>query len=129
MGNTKYWVSSVFRRYLSSDSQSTSNGLGGDARIVVAEAEARYEMQKGELQRAEAALAAARTNLEKPVVMQATLADADAVLAQTRRELDNLPFAIEAAKTQQALAAENVRRKELAGGAITGRVLREIAGT
>jgi multidrug efflux pump subunit AcrA (membrane-fusion protein) len=96
-----------------------------DAKIALAEAEARYEMQQGELRRTEATLAAARTNFEKPVVLQAALADADAMLAKTQRELDNLPFAIVAAKTRQTLAAENVQRKELAGDAITGRVLRE----
>jgi multidrug efflux pump subunit AcrA (membrane-fusion protein) len=96
-----------------------------DARIALAEAQARYEMQQGELQRADAALVAALANLEKPVALQAALADADALLAGTRRELDNLPFAIKAAQTRQALAAENVRRKEFAGDAVTGRVLRE----
>ncbi len=99
-----------------------------DAKIALADAQARLEMQKGELDRAEATLVAAQTNLERPVVLQASLADADALLAQTRRELDNLPYAIEAAKTRQSLAAENVRRKELAGDAITGRVLREARG-
>ena len=99
-----------------------------DAKIALADAQARLEMQKGELDRAEATLVAAQTNLERPVVLQAALADADALLAKTRRELDNLPYAIEAAKTRQSLAAENVRRKELAGDAITGRVLREARG-
>ncbi|MAT73131.1 MAG: hemolysin D [Planctomycetaceae bacterium] len=99
-----------------------------DAKIALADAQARLEMQKGELERAEAALVATQTNLERPVVLQAALADADALLAKTRRELDNLPYAIEAAKTRQTLAAENVRRKDLAGDAITGRVLREARG-
>ncbi|QDV73694.1 HlyD family efflux transporter periplasmic adaptor subunit [Botrimarina mediterranea] len=96
-----------------------------DAKLALAEAEARLEMQKGELARAEAALVAAQTNLERPVVLQAALADADALLAQTRRELENLPFAIEASETRRSLAAENFRRKESAGEAVTGRVLRE----
>ena len=124
-------ASGVIRELLVVEGQHVKQGeavatlIDTDAKIAVAQAEARYGMQKGELQRAEAAFVAARTNLEKPVVLQATLADADAILAQTRRELDNLPFAIEGAKTRQALAAENVRRKVLAGDAITGRVLRE----
>lgn len=99
--------------------------IDADAKLALADAEARYQMQLGEQRRAEATLEGVRKNLEKPVVLQAALADSDALLAQTQRELDNLPYAIEAAKTRQTLADENVRRKQLAGDAITGRVLRE----
>lgn len=96
-----------------------------DTRLVVAEAKSLHALQVGELRRAEAALAAARTHLEQPVVLQATLADADAAIAATERELSNLPYSIEAARTRLELAKDNVRRKEQAGDAIMGRLIRE----
>jgi len=96
-----------------------------DAKLALAQAKVKHTLQEAEVRRAEAALAAARTNLAKPVNLQATLAEAESMLAETQLALGNLPFALEAAKTQQQLATENVRRKELAGDAITGRILRE----
>lgn len=96
-----------------------------DAKLVLAEAEAEHSLQQAEVQRAEAALVAAQTNLAKPLSLQAALADAETMLSKTELALGNLPYAIEAAKTRQQLAAENVRRKEQAGDAIIGRLLRE----
>jgi len=96
-----------------------------DARLALAQAKAKQTLQQAEVSRAEATLAAAKTNLAKPVNLQASLADAGALLAETQLAVGNLPYALEAAKTNQQLAEENVRRKELAGDAITGRVLRE----
>ena len=89
------------------------------------QAQADAQLQQAEVRRAEAALVAANTNLAKPLSLQAALADAATLLAKTERELNNLPFALEAAKTREKLAAENVRRKEEAGDAIIGRLLRE----
>ncbi len=99
-----------------------------DAKLVLAEAKAKHKLQQAEVRRAEAAFAAAKVNLAKPVSLQAALADAGALLAETKLTLGNLPFALEAAKTKQSLAEENVRRKELAGDAVIGRVLREARG-
>lgn len=96
-----------------------------DARLALAEAESRHRLQKAELERAKALLEAAQTNLEQPAALQATLADAEALVAKIQQELNNLPYRIEDAKTQLELAKVNVRSKELAGDAITGRALRE----
>ncbi len=96
-----------------------------DARLALADAQAKHRLQQAEVRRAEAALAAAKTNFAKPLSLQANLADAETLLSKTELELSNLPYALEAAQTQQGLAAENVRRKENAGDAITGRILRE----
>jgi hypothetical protein len=46
-------------------------------------------------------------------------------LAETKLTLGNLPYAIESAKTRYQLAVDNVDRKEQAGAAIAGRLLRE----
>lgn len=96
-----------------------------DSKLALAEAKARHQLQAAEVHRAEATLAAAKANFAKPLSLQAALADAETLLSKNELELRSLPFAIEAAKTQQELAADSVRRKELAGDAITGRVLRE----
>lgn len=107
------------------EGQPVATLIDADAQLALAEAKSRHALQVAELRRAEATLAAAKTNLAQPVVLQATLADADARLAETQRELNNLPYAIEAARTKLELAQVNVNRKEQAGDAITGRVLRE----
>ena len=99
--------------------------IDADAKLALADVQAQHAMQQAEVRRAEATLAAARTNLAKPVNLQAALADAEALLAQTQRELNNLPYALKAARTRRELAAENVRRKESAGESIPGRLLRE----
>jgi RND family efflux transporter MFP subunit len=96
-----------------------------DAKLALAQARAMHTLQEAEVGRAKAALVAARTNLAKPVSLQASLADAGALLAETQLAIGNLPYALQTAKTKQKLAAESVRRKELAGGAIAGRILRE----
>jgi len=102
-----------------------ANLIDADAKLSLAQAKAKHTLQQAQVDRAEAALVAARINLSKPVSLQASLADAGALLAETDIALGNLPFTLEAAKTRKELAAENYRRKELAGDAITGKVLRE----
>jgi len=96
-----------------------------DAKLALAQAKAQHTLQRAEVDRAKAILAAAQVNLAKPVNLQAALADAGALLAKTQLAMGNLPYLLETAKTKQALAEENVRRKELAGDAIPGRILRE----
>ncbi len=96
-----------------------------DAKLALAQAEAQHTLQLAEVRRAEAALSAAKTNFAKPLNLQADLADAETQLSRINLELNNLPYALEAAQTRRELAAENVRRKEDAGDAITGRILRE----
>lgn len=105
--------------------QSLATLIDADARLALAEANSQHKLQLAEIKRATAELTAARTNLEQPVVLQAVLADADATVAKTELELNNLPFSIEAAKTRLELARVNVSRKEQAGNAIPGRLLRE----
>lgn len=96
-----------------------------DARLALADAQAQHTLQQAEVRRAAAALAAAKTNFANPVSLQVALADAETLLSKIGLELGNLPFALEAARTRQQLSAENARRKESAGKAITGRILRE----
>ena len=96
-----------------------------DAKLSLQQAEANLRLCEADVQNAEATLAAARIALEKPNELRASLADAESLLAETKLTLGNLPYAIETAKTRYQLATDNVDRKEQAGAAIAGRILRE----
>jgi RND family efflux transporter MFP subunit len=96
-----------------------------DARIALQQSEAKLQLATAEVKYAEAKLTAARIALEKPNELKAALADAESLLAETKLTLGNLPYSIEAAKTRRQLALDNVVRKEQAGNAIAGRLLRE----
>jgi RND family efflux transporter MFP subunit len=96
-----------------------------DAKLALEQAQAARRLCEADIQSAEATLTAARAALANPNELQAALADADSMLAETKLILGNLPFMTEAARSRRQLAAENVNRKQLAGDAIAGRVLRE----
>jgi multidrug efflux pump subunit AcrA (membrane-fusion protein) len=96
-----------------------------DSKLALQQAEAHMRLCEADVQNAEAAVIAARIALEKPNALKVALADAKSLLAETQLTLGNLPYTIEAAKTRRQLAAENVARKEQAGDAIAGRLLRE----
>ena len=96
-----------------------------DAKLSLQQAQAQLRLCDAEVQNAEATLAAARTALASPNELKAALADAQSMLAETTLTLGNLPFMIEAAKNRRQLAAESFNRKQRAGDAIAGRLLRE----
>lgn len=96
-----------------------------DARLALRQAEVNLRLRAAEVQNAEATVTATRIALDKPNELRAALADADSLQAETKLTLGNLPYTIEAAKTRRQLAADNVERKEQAGEAIAGRLLRE----
>lgn len=99
--------------------------IAADAKITLREAQSTLQLREAELQRAEATLVAAQANLEQPSDLQADHADAEAKLANTRLTLNNLPFQLEAARSRQQFAAENVARKEQVGEAVSGKAVRE----
>ncbi len=96
-----------------------------DAKLSLQQAEASLRLAEAELQSTEGNLLAARTTLENPNELRAALADSESLLSETNLLVGNLPYAIEAAATRRKLAADNVDRKESAGNAIAGRILRE----
>ncbi len=96
-----------------------------DAKLALQQAQAHLRLSGADVQNAEATLVAARTALANPNELRAALADAQSMLAETNLTLGNLPFTIEAAKNRRQLAAENFDRKQRAGDAIAGRMLRE----
>ncbi len=96
-----------------------------DAKLSLRQAQASLRLTEADVRSAETALAAAKTALENPNELKAALADAESLLEETKLSLGNLPYAIDAARNRRQLAVENVDRKEQAGAAIAGRVLRE----
>lgn len=96
-----------------------------DARIARDEARAEVRLLEAELAAAEAERENAQLALERPVQLQADLAEAESALIQLESQLQELPAAMEAAQTKLALAQENVAKKEQAGEALAGRILRE----
>lgn len=96
-----------------------------DAKLLLRQKETNLRVREADLNNAEAALIAARTSLDNPNELQATLADAESRLAETKLLLGNLPYMIQTAKTRLQLAKDNASRKEQAGDAIAGRLLRE----
>lgn len=105
--------------------QSIATLIDTDAKIEIQKAEANVKLCSAEIQIAAATLTAARITLQNPNELKARLADAESNLSETKLTLGNLPYAIEAAKTRYQLAADNVARKQQAGEAIAGRLLRE----
>lgn len=101
--------------------------IDADAKLAIQQAEARLRLAKAELQNANAASTAAQATLENPNELRVALAEAESMLAETQLILGNLPFAIKAASSRQQLAQENLSRKEQAGDAVAGRIIREAA--
>lgn len=99
--------------------------IDADAKLALQQAEAQLRLCDAEVQNAEASVLAAQTSLANPNELQAALADAESTLADVNLTLGNLPFLIDAAKTRRQLAVDNVSRKQQAGNAVAGRLLRE----
>ena len=101
--------------------------IDADARIALQQAEANFRLAQADAQNADAVLTAAKAMLENPNELKVALAESESLLAETTLTLGNLPFAIEAAQNRRQVAAENLARKEHAGDAVAGRILREAA--
>jgi multidrug efflux pump subunit AcrA (membrane-fusion protein) len=86
-----------------------------DAELALAEAKASHELADSDRASAQAALEAARTNLEKPVALRAMLAEAEGMWAKTQTELANLPFQRQAADARVQIARLDLEGKQAAG--------------
>ncbi|HMF12417.1 MAG TPA: biotin/lipoyl-binding protein, partial [Gemmataceae bacterium] len=101
--------------------------VDAEARLALAAAEAEKRYCEAECAAAHAVLDAARINLAQPVQLQATLAEAEAMLAKTETELAVLPYQVRAAEAKRKLAQidwEN-RRKGANSGAVSEIALRQ----
>ncbi|MBI3412001.1 MAG: efflux RND transporter periplasmic adaptor subunit [Planctomycetes bacterium] len=88
--------------------------IEADAALALQAAEADLELRQAELENSNAALKAARTNLEKPVHLQAALGEAEATVAQKETELAALPFQITVAKAKMISTKQSYAGKKQA---------------
>jgi len=89
-----------------------------DAQLDLQLAEAHLRLQTAELQQTAAAVLAARTRLERPVHMQAALAESEGALAEVEALQHRLPFDIRQAESELASARADYEAKRRAGNAI-----------
>jgi RND family efflux transporter MFP subunit len=85
-----------------------------DARLALQAADADRELRLAEIATAKAALIAAQTNLDKPVQLQAAVAEAKAMSAQKETELAAVPFQLSAARARLKLAEQNFENRKQA---------------
>jgi HlyD family secretion protein len=89
-----------------------------DARLSLKESEAELALRQAGLASARDSLAAARTNFAHPVQLEAASAEADAMLAQRKTELTNIPFQLRAAEARLNLAQVDLDAKEQTPAAV-----------
>ncbi len=97
--------------------------VDADARLALGVAEADLQWKEAELVATRAALVAARSEVDRPAHLEASLADAQSLLAKVQTELVNLPFAIRAAQSRRQFARQDLEGKDSAGEALAGRVV------
>lgn len=86
-----------------------------DAELSVELAKSMLTIREGELQGVQAELKAAVTRLNRPVHLQALLADAESMLARSTTELEKLPFLLQAAKATEEFARNSHTRNQTLG--------------
>lgn len=96
-----------------------------DARLACQRAEADLKLRQAEQQAVQATLAAALTRFERPVHLEAGLAEAEAELAAIETQLASLPFETRRAEALLQYADGNYHAKSSAGQAVTGRAIEE----
>ena len=94
-----------------------------DARLALAEAKAALQLRDAEVDLAMATLTAARKNLERPVHLEAALAEAEAELAKVTTEARNLPFTLKAAEARLQIAQQELEGKQRVADAIAMRAV------
>jgi RND family efflux transporter MFP subunit len=96
-----------------------------DAELAQQRAQANVKLREAELVETEASLQAARTRLEQPVHLRAALSEAEAALAATTIELNNLPFATRRAEAELEFATADYEGKRSSEGAVARRIINE----
>jgi multidrug efflux pump subunit AcrA (membrane-fusion protein) len=96
-----------------------------DAQLALKRAQAELDIYLAAVMAARTELANANISLEKPLQRQSEFAEAESALAQLEAEINGLPASLVAAEARFDLASQDVERKNAAGEAIAGRILRE----
>ena len=97
--------------------------VDADARIGRGDAEAALRLKEAELAAVRATFVAAQAQVDRPVHLQAALADAESLLAKVKTELVNLPFVIRAAESRRQFAQQDLEGKKSVGEALAGRLV------
>ncbi|MGI9494445.1 MAG: efflux RND transporter periplasmic adaptor subunit [Mariniblastus sp.] len=95
--------------------------IKADAILIHNGAVANRELAEAELERNQAACAAAKTRFEQPVHLEAKLAAADADLAKINTSLINLPFETQRAKAELEFAKGDYERMFKAAASVSER--------
>ncbi|NQU20614.1 MAG: efflux RND transporter periplasmic adaptor subunit [Candidatus Nealsonbacteria bacterium] len=99
--------------------------VADDAKLTLKACEADVKLQTAELELAKATLAAAQIRFDRPVHLQAQLAESQAKLAAADTQLQKLPYQQRSAEAQYRFARTDHEGKVRAGDAVAGRVLQQ----
>lgn len=97
--------------------------VDADAKLALQEAEAATQLRTAERSASEAALAAAKQNVEQPVQLEADLAEAEAVLTELEARIQGVPFLLRAAEAKLLLAKQDLDAKTSVADAIAKRLV------
>lgn len=98
--------------------------LDTDAHLSLREAENNLSLKEAELQFAQAELKSANQRFDKPVHLDAQVAESQSVLERLRSERLRLPFQIKASEAQLEYARKDLEGKRAAGEGVSGRTIR-----
>jgi HlyD family secretion protein len=90
-----------------------------DSKLALQAAEASVRLRKAEIVAAQAAVIAAKTNLEQPVHLRAALAEARAMLTQKKTEQGVLPSQLRSAEAREHIARLDYDRKQKLGDVVS----------
>ena len=96
-----------------------------DARLALDRAEATLALRRAELAGARGQLTAAGQHLQYPVHLEAAVAEAESLFAQTETDLARIPLLVQAAEARLEFAAKNLEGKQAAGSSIAGRLIQQ----
>ncbi len=96
-----------------------------DAEISVEQARASLSLSEGELQRAQAELAAAESRRDNPLHLAIPLAEARSLLAKAKTESQKLPFLVRAAEANVEFTHSSFEGKRNAGEGVPQVVVRQ----
>ena len=97
--------------------------IDADAKLALEQAENEYRQRQSQCELTKAELAAAKSRLENPVHLDATLAEAESVLARLSTERAKLPSLIESSSIRLRFAEQDLAGKQQSQDAISERLL------
>lgn len=96
-----------------------------DARLALRQAETLRDLRQAEVESMEAELNAAQLRFDNPVHLEASLADAESLLAKIQTDIAQLPFSIQAAEAKLEFARQNLEGRQAAKDALAVRLIQE----